>query len=453
MNPKVIIIGCTHAGVAAIEQILKYYPQAEISVFERHNTISYLSCGTYLTLENVISSIDETVYADPAYFSEKGVDMRLRHDVININTDEKTVLVQNLETKEFSTEPFDKLIMATGSLTAIPAIQGVENTKVKLCKTYEEAHDLCVTEQDKKRIAIIGGSYVGVELAEGYRKSDHDVTLFHQESTLLDKYVEPKTAQRIQELLVAQGVKVKSDTSATSFEDGPDNSLIVKTEEVDYEVDMAVICTGLIPQTDLLQGEVDQLDNGAIIVDDYMQTSNPDIFAAGDAATVKYNNLQTNAYIPLASHAIRQGALAGINVLDRRLRSIGSQATTGMLLFGYTLAVSGATKAAALAAGFNADCVTYEGSYRPDFMPEAHTVRIELVYDRNTRKVLGVQLLSKHDVSQAADTISTLMQYNGTIDELAFMDMLFSPNFNQSFNYLNFAGQLAVEQEQGYLRT
>ncbi|WP_338400327.1 hypothetical protein [Pediococcus pentosaceus] len=157
--------------------------------------------------------------------------------------------------------------------------------------------------------------------------------------------------------------------------------------------------------------------------------------------------------MPLASQAVRQGALAGINVLDKRLRSIGTQSTTGMLIFGRTLACSGVTLAMALDAGINATKVAYKGSYRPDFMPNAHKVEIELVYDRNSRKVLGVQLWSKHDVSQAADTISALMHYHGTIDELSFIDMLFSPNFDQPFNYLNLVGQLAVKQENGYLRT
>ncbi|ASC09289.1 FAD-dependent oxidoreductase [Pediococcus pentosaceus] len=453
MTEKIIVVGCTHAGIAAVNEILKYHPQADVTVFERHDTISYLSCATYLTLGKTISNLDEAMYADPDYYRAQGIDMRLRHDVIDINVEEHTVFAQDLETKEFTTESFDKLIMATGSLTSIPTIQGVENPKVKLCKTYEEARDLCDEAQNDERIAIIGGGYIGVELAEGYNKSNHEVILFHKKETLLDRHIEPEIADKITNLLEDKGIQVKIGTIVKSFEDGANDTLIVKTADEAFEVDMAVICTGLLPQADLLQGKVDQLTNGAIVVNDYMETSNPDIFAAGDAASVKHNGLQTDVYMPLASQAVRQGALAGINVLDKRLRSIGTQSTTGMLIFGRTLACSGVTLAMALDAGINATKVAYKGSYRPDFMPNAHKVEIELVYDRNSRKVLGVQLWSKHDVSQAADTISALMHYHGTIDELSFIDMLFSPNFDQPFNYLNLVGQLAVKQENGYLRT
>lgn len=450
---KVIVVGCTHAGIAAIKQILKTYPDAEITAYERQASISYLSCATYLHIEGTVEDLSAALYAEPADFVKQGVNMKVEHDVIRIDTMAHTVRVQNLVTREMFTDHYDKLIMTTGSITAIPAITGIENPKVLLCKTYDQANNLCESTIDAKKIAIIGGGYVGVELAEGYANTGREVVLIQQTAHVLDKYIEPLIANQVMDVLADHGVKVVLSTQVSAFEDTEDGSLMVRTNSGDFEVDMAAMSAGMIPYTDLLDGKVDMADNGAIVVDDYAQTSDPDILAAGDAALSHYNPTRGMIYTPLASQAVRQGALAGINVGERRLRTLGTQATTGMFVFKHTIVTTGLTMDAAQDAKLNAAMAVYQGNYRPEFMPNAYPVTVVLVYDRNNRHILGAQLMSQHDVSQAANTVSALIQTESTIDQLAFLDMLFSPSFNQPFNYLNLVAQIAVEQEHGYLRT
>ncbi|UIF28837.1 FAD-dependent oxidoreductase [Levilactobacillus brevis] len=450
---KVVIIGCTHAGIAAVKQILKNYPQAKIVVYERQSDISYLSCATYLHIKGTVRALSDAQYQEPADFTRRGVDLNLNYDVIRVNAHDHTLLVQNLITKAQTTVTYDKLIMATGSITAIPAIPGIENPRVLLCKTYSQANNICTYTAQKQKVAIIGGGYVGIELAEGYRESGHEVILIQQPAHLLDDYVEPELSEKIAQLLTDKGVHVLTNTRVTGFQDAPDGQLLLNSEAGDFEVDMAAISAGVIPQTELLQGQVAMAQNGAILTDDYMQSSDRDILAAGDAAVSHYNPIKTVTYAPLVSHAIRQGALAGINVFERRLRTIGTQVTTGMLVFNHTVACTGLTLSRTREAKINAASVTYTGPYRPDFMPDAYPITVILIYDRNTRKVLGTQLMCEHDVSQAANTVSGVMQNGGTIDQLAMLDMLFSPNFNEPFNYLNLAAQKAVDQENGYLRT
>ena len=450
---KIVIIGCTHAGIAAVKQILKNYPQAKIVVYERQSDISYLSCATYLHIKGTVRALSDAQYQEPADFTRRGVDLNLNYDVIRVNARDHTLLVQNLITKAQTTVTYDKLIMATGSITAIPAIPGIENPRVLLCKTYSQANNICTYTAQKQKVAIIGGGYVGIELAEGYRDSGHEVILIQQPAHLLDDYVEPELSEKIAQLLTDKGVHVLTNTRVTGFQDAPDGQLLLNSEAGDFEVDMAAISAGVIPQTELLQGQVAMAQNGAILTDDYMQSSDPDILAAGDAAVSHYNPIKTVTYAPLVSHAIRQGALAGINVFERRLRTIGTQITTGMLVFNHTVACTGLTLSRTREAKINTASVTYTGPYRPDFMPDAYPITVILIYDRNTRKVLGAQLMCEHDVSQAANTVSGVMQNGGTIDQLAMLDMLFSPNFNEPFNYLNLAAQKAVDQENGYLRT
>jgi len=450
---KIAIIGCTHAGIAAMKQILKYYPDTEITVYERHADISYLSCGTYLHIGNTVKDLDDVHYANPEDFTKQGVKMQMQFEVISIDANKHSILAQNLQTKELVHDQYDKLIMATGSITAIPAITGIQNAKVMLCKTCDQAHELYAAAKDAHHVAIVGGGYAGVELAEGYIKSGHKVTLFQRNEQLLDEYMDPVTAKQVENWLVENGVEVLTDTEVTKFADLPNEKLQITTNKGNYDVDMVAICPGVIPQSDLLKGQVNLAENGAIITDPYMGTSDPDIFAAGDATEVHYNPTLRQVYIPLASHAVRQGTLAGINVLDKRLKSIGTQATTGMLLFGKTIACTGLTLEKAKEAHFEAKSAFYEGNYRPEFMPTTSKIMIELVYDKHSRKVLGAQLISDHEVAQSANTLSVIIQNGNTIDELAFIDMLFSPNFDEPFNYLNLVAQVAVDQENGYWRT
>lgn len=435
-----------------MRQILKYYPDADITVYERHAEISYLSCATYLHLGGEVKNLDDVFYADPSEFTKQGVKMRMIHDVISIDAKEHTILAQNLKTKELVHDSYDKLIMATGSITAIPAISGIENPKIMLCKTCDQAHELYAAAKMHHKIAIVGGGYAGVELAEGYIKSGHEVILIERSPHVLNEYMDTNMSKKVESLLVEHGVKVLTNTTVTQFSDLKNEQINIQSTNGDYAVDMIAIAPGVIPQSDLLKGQIDLSKNGAIVTDPYMCTSDPDIFAAGDATEVRYNPTVSQSYIPLASHAVRQGTLAGINVFDKRLKSIGTQATTGMLLFGKTIACTGLTYEKAIEANFNTGVAHYHGNYRPDFMPTTAEISISLVYDKNTRKVLGAQMMSNHEISQSANTISVVIQNGNTIDELAFLDMLFSPNFDEPFNYLNLVAQVAVDQEHGYWR-
>ncbi|WP_267901949.1 FAD-dependent oxidoreductase [Companilactobacillus bobalius] len=348
-----------------------------------------------------VKDLGDVFYAIPEEFVKKGVHMRMQHDVIKIDAQAHTILAQNLKTREFLHDKYDKLIMATGSRTSIPVIAGIENPKVMLCKTCNQAHHLSETSKNNHKIAVLGGGYAGVELAEGFVKSGHEVVLFQRNKQLLDEYVDATISDRVKKLLEDNHVNVLTGTDVTRFSDTEDKHIKISTENSEYIVDMVAISPGVLPQSDLLKGQVNIAKNGAIITNAYMQTSDPNIFAAGDVTEIQYNPTLTSKYIPLASHAVRQGTLAGMNLFKRRRKSMGSQATSGMLLFGQTIACTGLTLDAAKEANYDAHHVFFESNYRPDFMPTNTKINIELVYDRKSRRVLGAQFMSSHEVVQS----------------------------------------------------
>ncbi len=180
-----------------------------------------------------------------------------------------------------------------------------------------------------------------------------------------------------------------------------------------------------------------------------MQTSDPDIFAAGDSVAVHYNPTGENTYIPLATNAVRQGTLIGYNLMAPKIKYMGTQSTSGLKLYDLTMASSGLTAAHARELGMDVDSLTMTDNFRPEFMSSTEPVLMSITWDRKTQRILGVQLQSKYDIAQSANAASIAIQNRMTITDLAFVDMLFQPWFDRPLNYLNILAQAALDKANG----
>jgi NADPH-dependent 2,4-dienoyl-CoA reductase/sulfur reductase-like enzyme len=441
---KVIIVGCTHAGTITATQILKGHPETEVTIYERNDNVSFLSCGIAVYLSGDVGDPDAMFYSSPKQLADLGATVKMQHNVTNIDPQTKTVEVTDLVTGETTTDHYDKLVDTTGSWPVIPPIPGVDGPHVYLCKNYHHAKELFNVAKKAERIIVIGGGYIGVELVEAYTRQNKDVTLVDGSPRMLHKYFDQEYTSRIQKQFEDHGAHFAFDQRVTGFEDHGDAGVTVKTDKGSYDADIAILCVGFRPNTDLLKGKVKLHDNGAIVTNEYMQSSDPDIYAAGDSTAVHYNPTGKDAYIPLATNAIRQGTIVGVNLFGNTMKDMGTQSSSGLNLYGTTMVSSGLTLENAKDAGFDAEAVTIEDNYRPEFMPTTTPVLMTLVWDKKTRQILGGQLMSKHDVSQSANVLSLCIQDKHTIDYLAFVDMLFQPHFDRPFNYLNILGQAAV---------
>ncbi|CAI2647144.1 NADH oxidase [Lactobacillus kunkeei] len=443
---KVIVIGCTHAGTFAVKQILKEHPDAQVTVYERNDNISFLSCGIALYLDGKVKDPQGLFYSNPKELSDLGANVKMLHSVKSVDTDAKTIEVENLDSHDVFTDKYDKLVMTTGSRPVLPPIEGRDNKNVFFCKNWHDAQILFEKAKDHKRIAVVGAGYIGAELAEAFSNHGHETTLINSDSHVLSKYFDKKFTDKIEELYADHNVKLELGVRVQKF--SGDDELTLSTGDHDIKADMAILCVGFQPNTELLTGKVDMMDNGAIITNEYMQSSNPDIFAAGDSAAVHFNPSETNEYIPLATNAVRQGILVGQNIEKPTTKYMGTQSSSGLQLYDYAIVSTGMTVGMAERKGMKASSVVVEDNYRPEFMPTTEKVLMELVYDPSTRRILGGSLMSRYDISQSANTLSVLIQNKNTIDDLAMVDMLFQPNFDRPFHYLNILGQAAQAQEE-----
>ena len=360
--------------------------------------------------------------------------------------DDKTVTAKNLQTGATETVSYDKLVMTTGSWPIIPPIPGIDAENILLCKNYSQANVIIEKAKDAKRVVVVGGGYIGIELVEAFVESGKEVTLVDGLDRILNKYLDKPFTDVLEKELVDRGVNLALGENVQQFvadEQGKVAKVITPSQE--FEADMVIMCVGFRPNTELLKDKVDMLPNGAIEVNEYMQTSNPDIFAAGDSAVVHYNPSQTKNYIPLATNAVRQGMLVGRNLTEQKLAYRGTQGTSGLYLFGWKIGSTGVTKESAKLNGLDVEATVFEDNYRPEFMPTTEKVLMELVYEKGTQRIVGGQLMSKYDITQSANTLSLAVQNKMTVEDLAISDFFFQPHFDRPWNYLNLLAQAALE--------
>lgn len=444
MTMNIAVIGCTHAGTAAITQMAKLYPEARITVYERNDNISFLSCGIALHVGGVVKNADDLFYASPEQLAALGVHTHMRHDVLAVDTDAKTIQVRNLVTGEDFTDTFDKLVVTTGSWPIIPQMDGIDLENIVLCKNYN--HSKTIIEKAKKanRIAVIGAGYIGIELVEAFEQLGKEVTLIDNMERILFKYLDKEFTDVTEQALLEKGITIATGQTVTSFKGTEGRVTTVVTTAGEYDADLVVLCIGFRPNTELLKGQVDMLPNGAILIDEYMRTSKPDIFAAGDSCAVHYNPTGQNAYIPLATNAVRMGTLVAKNLMKPTVKYLGTQGTSGIKIYDYNIASTGLTEAAALAAGMNVKNVTIIDNYRPEFMPTYEQFTLKVVYEADNGRIVGAQVLSKVDLTQSINTLSVCIQNGMTMNELSYVDFFFQPHYNKPWNLLNQAGLQAV---------
>lgn len=445
---KVVVVGCTHAGTSAVKEIIAQNPEAEVQVFERNDNVSFLSCGIALYIGEVVKDAEELFYSNPKELESLGAKVHMEHNVLDIDTEDKVITVNNMLNDETFTTDYDKLVLTTGSWPIEPPIPGVDAENILLCKNYNQAKEIFKRKQDAQNITIVGGGYIGIELVEAFVETGKNVTLIDGLDRILNKYLDPEFTDILEDDLRERGVNLVLNQTVSSFDaDENGNVKTVNTKDGSYDSDLVIMCVGFRPNADLVKGKIDTLDNGAVKVNEYMQTSNPDIYAGGDNVAVHYNPSGDHAYIPLATNAVRMGNLIGKNIKENKVKYRGTQGTSGLYLFGYNIGSTGVTDNSAKLYDLDVKSVVVEDFYRPEFMPTNEKVLMKLVYEKDSLRIVGGQLISKYDVTQSANTLSLAIQNKMTIEDLAYVDFFFQPNFDRPLNYLNILAQAACEQE------
>lgn len=448
---KIVVIGANHAGTACIKTMLTNYgSENEVVVFDQNSNISFLGCGMALWIGQQISGPEGLFYSNKEELEQLGARIYMNSPVESVDYDKK--LVTALVDGEPHLESYDKLIFATGSRPIIPPIKGVELKEdsqefeaklenIQFVKLYQNAQDVIekLKEKEISRVAVVGAGYIGVELAEAFQRKGKEVTLIDVADTCLAGYYDEDLSGIMANNLQAHGIRlafgetVKEVVGKTKVEK-------IITDKASYNVDMVILAVGFRPNTNLAAGKVELFKNGAFLVDKKQETSIPGVYAIGDCATIYNNASRETDYIALASNAVRTGIVAAHNACGHNLEGIGVQGSNGISIYGLNMLSTGLTLEKAKTKGFDAEEVEYSDKQKPDFIEKNNfEVTLKIVYDKESRRVLGAQMLAMADVSLGIHLFSLAIQEGVTIDKLALTDLFFLPHFNKPYNYITMA--------------
>ncbi|MBB1079546.1 FAD-dependent oxidoreductase [Limosilactobacillus sp. STM2_1] len=440
---RVIIIGCTYAGMTAAAQILRSHPDTEVTIYDRNAVVPSISYeindyddqdAEYPRLRTELS---------PQQLTVMGADVKMGSLLMGIDPTQKVVKIMGMLDDNTTDEHYDKLIIANDSTRIAPNLKGVDSTNVTLVKDQQDAKAAVLLSTIDQQIAVIGNDALSLGMVNAFRQQKKTVTLITNGEPILHYYFEDEYSKRAEDLLTASDVNVVTDEHVTELDDNG-VGITVTTDKGTYNVGRAVIAAGQQPDTSIYQGVLAMDDQGALEIDEFLQTSVSDVYAIGGSTTLRYNPTNQKIYDPQSTEAVRQAVIAAENVMGKQVKDSGTQLSMSINLDGTTMASVGLTLARAQQAGINADAVTIEDNYRPEFMPTTTPVLMTVIWDKDTRRILGAQMMSKHDISESLSLISLCIQNENTIDFLGMYDTMFQPNFDRAFNYVNLLGQAAM---------
>lgn len=445
---KIVIIGANHAGIAAANTLIDNYPEHKIVLLERNNNMSYIGAGTAMWIGRQIEDTDQLFYAHPSHFSGKGAKILMETEVIKIDFQKKEVYAIGKSGNNV-VETYDKLILATGSKPIVPNLPGKELDGIHFIKLFQEGIkvDEELSKPEVKRVAIIGAGYIGVEIAEGAKRRGKEVLLFDAEKTALSSYYDEDFTKEMDKNLSKNGIELHYGELAREYKGKNGKVSQVVTDKSSYDVDLVINCIGFIPNSGLVGDILETLPNGAIKVNKHQQTSQKDVYAIGDVATIYSNALKDHAYIALASNAVRSGIVAGHNVGGAVLESPGVQGANGISIFGYHMTSAGFSVKAAEKFGIDVDYTDFEDTQKAWFVEEANAlVKVRIVYEKDSRRIVGAQMASTSEIIAGnINMFSLAIQEETTVDELALLDLFFLPHFNNPYNYMTMAALKAKE--------
>ena len=430
MKQRLIVIGGVAAGMSAAAKAKRTQRDLEVLVCEKSSFISYAACGMPYFLAGDIPDHRSLLVRTPEQMAKQGIDVRLHHQALAIDAQARTVTVRDLDHQRDLSLAYDNLVIATGARPAWPSLEGSDLNGVFALRSLESglAIHRYLDEYKPEKAAIIGGGYIGIEMAESLRRLGLQVTMIIRSGKVLRATLDDDIRQLVQAELDRHGVDVLQDVPA-AFE-GEQRLEAIVTALGRHACDIAVLGMGAVPNTELaVEAGVRLGSAGAIATDASMQTNVPGVYAAGDCAEALHLVTGQPAYIPLGSTANKQGRVAGENAAGGQARFGGIVGTMVLRCFDLTVATTGLTAVAAREAGYPVQETTIKAKDISHYFPGAEDIHVKLVVHADTGKLLGGQIAGKHGVAKRIDVLATALHNDMTIAQLRQLDLSYAPPF------------------------
>lgn len=452
---KVVIIGGVAGGATAAARIRRLDEKAEIMVFEKSGFISYANCGLpYYIGGTIENEVDLTLQTPQSFYSRFRVDMRVYHEVISINPDSKTVTVKNLGTGEIFDESYDKLLISTGARPVKPPFDGIDSDRIFTLRTVEDTLKIkkYVTENKSKSAVIVGGGFIGIEVAENLHELGMNVTLVEAAQQLMSPF-DSVMAAFIHAEIRKNGINLMLNTMVEGFAD-TESGINVKLKDKDtLNADMVVMAIGVAPDTALAKNAGLALGiKDSIVVNDRMETSHLDIYAVGDAVQIKNFVTDSDTLISLAGPANKQGRIAADNICGENSRYTGGQGSSVIKIFDLTAASTGINERTAAQSGLAFDKVILSPMSHAGYYPGGKIMTMKVIFEKETYRILGAQIIGYDGVDKRIDVLAAAIRAGMKAYDLAELDLAYAPPYSSAKDPVNMAGYIIENIKNGVVK-
>ncbi|MBO5299114.1 MAG: FAD-dependent oxidoreductase [Clostridia bacterium] len=438
---KTVIIGGVAGGASAAARLRRLKEKEEIIVLERGSYVSFANCGLpYYIGGAIVDKEDLTLQTPESFKSRFNIDVRINNEAISIDPENMTVTVKDLCSGNVYTEKYDNLILSPGAEPVRPNIDGVYGENVFTLRNIPDTFKIknYIEKHQPKTAAVIGGGYIGVEMAENLKEAGIDVAIIE----LSDHLISPldfDMAADVHRYIKEKGIKLYLNNGVLAIDK---NTLILEQGRINC--DMIILSVGVRPETSLAKDSGIELNSrGSIVVDSRMRTNKPHIYAVGDAVQVKDFISNSPAFIPLAGPANKQGRIAADNIAGIDSEYTGTQGSSVLKLFDMTIATTGLNEKSAKAAGIDYDkAYTYSASHA-SYYPGGKNMSVKALWDKKTLKLIGAQIVGFDGVDKRMDVLATVIRFGAKITDLTSLELCYAPPFSSAKDPVNMLGFVA----------
>ena len=442
---KVIIIGGVAGGASAAARLRRLNEKAEIIIFERGEYISYANCGLPYYIGGEITDKKALTLQTPESFKSRfNIDVRTLCNVKSINREAKTVTVEDLKNGGTFEESYDKLILSPGAEPVRPPLEGIDDERIFTLRNIPDTYKIreYIEEYEPTSAVVVGGGYIGVEMAENLQRAGLAVSVIEMTDHLIAT-LDYDMACDVHRYAASKGIDVLLKTRVEGFED-TGSCLVVNTDKGPLVADMVIMSVGVRPDSHLAKDAgLSVTAKGAIITDEHMRTSDENIYAVGDACVIKNFVTGEEGYIPLAGPANKQGRIAADNICGIESGYKGTQGSAVLKLFDMSVATTGLNETAAKNAGIDYEKLYVFSANHATYYPGATNMCIKLLYEKSTEKILGCQIVGFDGVDKRCDVIATAMRGGLKVTDLEDLELCYAPPFSSAKDPVNMLGFMA----------
>lgn len=430
---KLVVIGGDAAGMSAASKVRREQPDREIIVFEKSDFTSYSACGIPYFISEKVKTYQELIVRDPDTFRNKyHIDVRTQHLVLSVDTDNKKIKVLNKKTGDEFWESYDQLMIATGGKAFCPDVAGYDSENVFGVTTLKSGINIerYIEEKKPQNAVIVGGGYIGLEMAESLLERGLKVSLINRSEQVMNT-LDPDMGALVSEALRGLGVELFLGEALTGFDVKEGKVTAVLTDKQSIPADIVILGMGSRPNTDFLEGSKIELGaRGAIKVDGQLRTNIPDVWAAGDCTESLHLVSKEHVYIALGTIANKTGLVAGSSIAGEKMVFPGVVGTAVCKICSYEVARTGLLEKQLQKLNIDYVKATIESRTRAHYYPGSKKIVVKLLAEKNSGRLLGGQIIGEEGAAKRIDVLATALTHNLTLQNIIDLDLSYAPPFS-----------------------